>query len=172
MALTLLRHAPLPMPYYHRYNGWSDISIDANLFNESKIKLIRDKVFDSIFSSDLKRCKQTLERLNRTFITDTRLREVKFRDEIEGKSFDEIEKLESFDSKYLENETTWHNYICEESQQTFMNRIEDFLATLPYDKEILVCAHAGTIESMLKILKQPRKKIDYLEYIEVPYELQ
>jgi broad specificity phosphatase PhoE len=171
MVITFLRHGPLSLQYQNRYNGHKNIPIDKILFDISKIKPLQNKIFDLAISSDLDRCTQTLKTIKQSFTTDKRLREVKFKAEVEGKSFEEVEKLESFDLKYLKNETTWHNYICDETQQVFKARLQDFLAALPPNKKILVCSHAGAIKEMLNILKQPIQTIHYLEYIEVHNEL-
>jgi broad specificity phosphatase PhoE len=171
MSITFLRHGPLSVKYQNRYNGHRNIPIDKILFDISKTKVLQNKVFDLVISSDLDRCTQTLKKINQSFTIDKRLREVKFKREIEGKSFEEVEELESFNIKYLENETTWHNYICDETQQVFKSRLQDFLAALPSNKKILICSHAGAIKEMLNILEHPIQEINYLEYIEVDNEL-
>ncbi len=170
MALTLLRHAAVSKKLQGSYLGWSDVSIDERLFEMRKVSALREKDFDIIISSDLLRCRQTLEKLDKTFSTDPRLREVKFKAYIEGKKFSDIEKLQSYDTGYLKSEASWHTYICEEPQALFYKRIQDFLATLPSDKEILLCSHAGSIKVMMELLGKEVKTLKYLEY--TTYELQ
>lgn len=164
MSLTLLRHAAVSRELQGSYLGWSDVPIDDNLFDENSTFTLKEKDFDIIISSDLIRCRQTLERLGKKFTTDTRLREVKFKAHIEGKKFSEIEKLQSYDTQYLQSEATWHTYICEESQTLFCKRIKDFLATLPTDKEILLCSHAGSIKVMMGLLGKEVRTLKYLEH--------
>ena len=168
MALTLLRHAALPKENEHRYNGWTDLNIDPELFDAQKVALLTQQKFDFIYSSDLVRCQQTLEMMGiEDYITDERLREVRFNAEIEGLNFNEIEKLDSYKSNYIEQRELWHEYICDESQEAFEARIKDFLETLPVDKEILICSHGGTLQKMMAILGYAKNTIAYLEHIRV-----
>jgi len=169
LAVTLLRHAAVSKELQGSYLGWNDICIDEELFDESKTFTLKETHFDLIISSDLIRCRQTLEKLGKTFTTDPRLREVKFKSQIEGKKFSDIEKLQSYCPEYLESEATWHTYICKEPQALFHKRIEDFLTTLPKDKKILLCTHAGTIKVMMAILGKEVKTLKYLEH--TTYEL-
>ncbi len=168
MALTLLRHAPLPQKYAHRYNGWTDIHIDTELFDEKKISILKQIDFDFIYASDLSRCTQTLDMMEiEDYFTDARLREVRFRDEIEGLNFNEIEKLPSYRSLYTEERTRWHQYLCEEHPALFEARIKSFLDDLPRDKEVLICSHSGTLQKMMVLLGYAKHKIDYLEWVRI-----
>jgi len=168
MALTLLRHAALAKEHEHRYNGWTDLDIDPELFDAQKVALLRQQKFDIVYSSDLVRCQQTLEMMGiEEYITDERLREVRFNTEIEGLNFNEIEKLDSYKSSYIEQRESWHAYICDESQEAFEVRIKDFLEALPVDKEILICSHGGTLQKMMVILGYAKNTIAYLEHIRV-----
>lgn len=164
MVLVLLRHGALALENQHRLNGWSDLSIDEQLFEYQKIKPLQNMNFDEVYSSDLKRATQTLDKLGLTYKQDVRLREIEFKESIEGKSFEEIEKLEEFDLKYLADEISWAEFTCKESLKSFEARIKDFLESLDLKKQILICSHAGTIKMIMKLLKQPIEKIDYLEF--------
>ncbi|MBD3793113.1 MAG: histidine phosphatase family protein [Campylobacterales bacterium] len=167
MTLTLLRHAAPPKEQQNRYHGWSNLSIDERLIDRHQIALLKAKKFDLIISSDLQRSIQTVETLQQPFETTKALREVAFKAEIEGKSFSEIEQLPSFKKQYLISEEHWHNYICQESANDFRRRIKAFLATLPQNKTILLCTHAGTIKEILRIVGQQPITLGYLESIEV-----
>ena len=168
MALTLLRHAPLEKKHAHRYNGWRDIDIDPTLFDAQKVALLTKQKFDRIYSSDLVRCQQTLEMMGMPdYITDERLREVRFKAEIEGLNFNEIEKLPSYKSSYIEERGTWHEYICDESQEAFEARIKAFLEALPSNQEILICSHGGTLQKMMGLLGYAKNSIAYLEHIRI-----
>ncbi len=171
MALTLLRHAALPLQYQRRFNGWRDIAIDENLFQEQEIAILKQIDFDFVYTSDLSRCIQTVEKMGiDNYFTDSRLREVRFRDEIEGLSFEEIKQLPSFKPRYTESLRRWHNYICDEHPALFEARIKSFLQDLPKDKEILVCSHSGTLQKMMLYLGFTKNKIDYLEWIRIEHE--
>ncbi len=168
MALTLLRHAALAKEYENCYNGWKDLSIDPSRFDDRKVALLRKQKFDLIYSSDLLRCQQTLEMMDiDDYVTDERLREVQFREEIEGLNFNEIEKLDSYKTSYIEERETWHAYICAESQEAFEARIKSFLEELPINKEILICSHGGTLQKMMAMLGYAKNKIAYLENIRI-----
>lgn len=168
MALTLLRHAALEKKHQHRYNGWTDLPIDPTLFDSTKISHLTQKSFDDIYASDLSRCKQTLDMMGiKHYNLDKRLREVAFKDDIEGLNFSQIERLTSYKKSYLETQASWHNYICKESQEDFKARINHFLSELPTSKEILICSHAGTLQTMLSILGYKQQKLDYLDYIRI-----
>ncbi len=171
MALTLLRHAALAPRHAHRYNGWTDISIDDDLFDEKEISILKRIDFDFVYSSDLSRCMQTLERMEiDDYFTDARLREVRFRDEIEGLNFNEIEKLPSYKKEYTDHRDRWHQYICQEHPALFEARIRSFLKDLPKDKELLICSHGGTLQKMMALLGYAKQNIDYLEWIRIDNE--
>ncbi len=165
MALTLLRHAPLPPQHQGRYNGWRDLPIDPSLFDTRAIAPLQEQHFEHIYSSDLLRCTQTLDAIGlEHYQTDSRLREVRFKPHIEGKCFEEITHLPDYDTALLEDHLRWHRYICDESPAAFEGRIRAFLSELPKEREILICSHAGTLLQMLALLGRDKEKIDYLEY--------
>lgn len=152
--ITLLRHAPLPLKYQKRYIGHSDINIDLSLIDFSFLDEIQKRDYDLILSSDLKRCTQTLDLLDLPYKKDKRLREVEFKEEFELKNFDEIEKTDIFDKKYLDSFLAWHEFICKESFSDFQNRVKQFLQQLPKDRSVLICSHGGTIKMINSILKK------------------
>jgi len=171
MALTLLRHAPLHPHYQKRYNGWTDLPIEPTLFEMEKVRLLQIQKFDLVYTSDLQRCTQTLEQIGiQEYIPDERLREVRFKIHIEGKSFKEVSALPSYRESLLENSEVWHDYLCAESQQRFEARILSFLAALPPQKEILLCSHAGTLQKIMHFLTHSSNhKIDYLDFIRIEH---
>jgi len=170
MALTLLRHAPLPAYYHGRYNGWTDISIDTEAFEEEKVALLQRQHFDTIYASTLKRTQETLEQMGiQAYQCDARLDEVRFKAHIEGLNFEEISKLPSFDESLLDSKELWHHYVCAERMEHFKARTYDFLESLPKEKEILICAHAGTIKMLLEHLGLNRSHIEYLEFIRIEH---
>lgn len=168
-SLTLLRHAPLPSVYHRRYNGWSDLPIDPTLVDSQQLnRLRRTLTVDRIYSSDLVRCQQTVELLfgkDCSFVATPALREVRFREEIEGKLFAEVEKLPSFNRAYLESQSRWHAYLCDESEEDFYRRLDHLLSGVPRGEDLLFCTHAGTIGGILKCLGQPARSLGYLESI-------
>lgn len=169
MGLTLLRHAPLPKKYHKKYIGWSDVEIDSELFCVAKIDALLDENFSHIYSSDLKRCTQTLDKMGFKYKSDARLREVRFKDRVELKSFEEIEKFESFKSEYLESFHSWYDYVCFESYELYFQRVELFLNELDLSKNTLICAHKGSLNMILKILGKEEMELDYLDSVKLSF---
>lgn len=171
VLITLLRHAPLPLEYQRKLVGHCDIPIDVSLSDISNLDSIKKRKYDYIYSSDLKRCKQTLELIGLNYMEDQRLREVKFKEEFRQKSFSEIEKFASYDIKYVSSMRSWHNYVCEESLEDFRERVVSFFEELPKDGDILICSHAGTIKMLNSIFENEDYekslfKIDYMESVD------
>ncbi|ADR32688.1 Phosphoglycerate mutase [Sulfuricurvum kujiense DSM 16994] len=161
MSLTLLRHAALSTEFHGRYIGHTDLPIDTELF----APIILPQMYDAVYSSDLSRCTQTLKQLGYgDFQTDERLREVRFKEQFEGKNFTEIEGMEVYNPRFLESQEQWHDFVCDESSTEFRGRLTSFLDELPFEKNILVCAHGGTIAEILSLLNAPIKRLAYLEY--------
>ena len=170
MALTLLRHGPLHPAFHRRYNGWTDLPLERKLFEPRKLRELGTIRFDAVYSSDLRRCTETLNVLGITdYITDARLREARFKAHIEGKNFNEVSKRNDFSSELLRDERAWHAYVCAEPFARFTLRIADFLNALAWqDKEVLVCTHGGVIGKMYHILSIPyARPLGYGEYIRI-----
>ncbi|PLY05307.1 MAG: hypothetical protein C0625_14870 [Arcobacter sp.] len=168
ILITLLRHAPVPLEYQKSYIGHSDIKIDLSLTDISKLDNIKNRKYDYVYSSDLQRCTQTLDLIKLNYKKDFRLREVKFKDEFEGKNFSEIENLASYDIKYLSSMKRWHKFICSETLIEFESRVRSFLKELPTDGDILICSHGGTIKMIHSILEKQNYETSLLkvEYID------
>ena len=162
MKVYLLRHAPVAQEYEGCYNGWIDIDIQKNI---KPIQELENINFDAIYSSDLLRCTTTLEILGfNEYQTDQRIRESKFKDKYEGKTFNQIQPP----STALKDMQSWYNFICDESIEIFRKRVESFLNELQGD-QILICSHGGAIRMMISIIQHKNfyklfeEKIDYLD---------
>lgn len=170
MELTLLRHAPPAVDYHGRYIGHTDIPIDETLFKRDKTEPLSNQDFDRIYSSDLKRCIQTFKTIGiHSFTIDSRLKEVRFKPSIEGKTFSEIEAMDSFNPDALDSKESWHRFVCDEPIEVFQARIESFLNELPKEGNVLICAHGGTIAMILSLLNPALLDgpLGYLDYITV-----
>ncbi len=170
-TITFLRHAPLALKNQKCYNGHIDLDIDSSLVDFNQIETIQKQKYDLVYSSDLKRCTQTLDLLKLSYIKDERLREVKFKDEFEGKSFAEISKMPIYDEKYLSTFESWHEFIAQESIEKYKQRVNSFLNELPKNRDILVCSHGGTIKLIHSLLtnikyEESSYSISYLESLE------
>ncbi len=165
--MIIIRHCAPNVKYHKRYIGHSDIEIDKSLFDFSKTSFLRDMKFDFIYSSPLKRCAQTLEQLNFSYQLDDRLKEVKFKDFVELKNFEEVATHPDFTNSALSSYENWFEFICDEPICDFKNRVQNFLNDLPKDKDILICTHKGVIDMICNIKNIKMQKIDYLDFIEV-----
>lgn len=154
MELTLLRHAAPRTEYHGRYIGHTDIGIDPSLFDAAKAAPVAAVRYERIYCSDLLRCTATLHEMGIKECTiDPRLREVRFKSDIEGATFADIEKRGDFDPKFLDSMEGWHRYICDETRGFFRSRIQSFLDELPSEGDILICTHAGVIAMIHAILR-------------------
>lgn len=174
MDLTLLRHAAPLAKYHGCYNGHTDITIDPKHFEYAKVASLAQCRYDRIYTSDLLRCRATLEQMHiNDFIADPSLREVRFKPAIEGKRFADIEQMEGYSSDLLTSRESWHEFICDEPFHLFQKRIQRFLEELPHDQTILICTHGGVIAMMLSLLapQRPNMPLGYLDHISLTLSL-
>jgi alpha-ribazole phosphatase/probable phosphoglycerate mutase len=156
MKITLVRHGEVDGAYHKCYNGHIDIPLSKQGEEEAKALALhfKDRSFDAIFCSDLKRCRQTLEafELQVRPVYTSALREKSW-GRHEGKSFDEIISNEDF---VYENFEQWINALDGEEYAEYIKRIENFfkgfLLANPY-KEVLVMTHAGVIRVLMHVLQ-------------------
>lgn len=169
VIITLMRHSEVEEKYHGCYNGHLDIALSSRGEAQAKelAEYFKDKEFDAVFCSDLKRCKQTLEAfslINRPVYTQA-LREKSW-GRHEGKSYDEIIAIEGF--KY-ENFEQWINALDGEEYTAYIQRIENFfkgfLLCNPY-KNVLVMTHAGVIRVLMHLFKD----ITLEEAFSTPFE--
>ena len=155
MMLTLMRHGEVEQKYKGRYNGHIDISLSNEGLQE--VKTLAPKLeamkFDKVYTSDLKRAKETLSalELNTATIFTPLLREKSWGIH-EGKSFEEIEAM---GIKY-ENFEQWINALDGENALRYKENIKEyFYETIAKDeaKNILVVTHAGVIKTLLHIVQ-------------------
>jgi broad specificity phosphatase PhoE len=171
MALTLLRHSALHPSLQRRFNGWTDIPPEPSLFKPENYEILHRISFDAVYTSDLIRCVRTLEMANITsYITDARLREVRFKAHIEGKTFRDVEKMKGYDDSLLNDPRSWHAFVCAESYEYFEKRIAAFLDSIDMCKEILVCTHGGVMATAMRLLGLPNTEpFEYGEFIRIEH---
>lgn len=107
--------------------------------------------YDNIYSSDLKRAKESAEIINyldKKIIFDKRLQEIDF-GIFEGLNYEEI--LEKYPDEMKESEEDWENYDFEtgESPKHMQKRAVKFMKSLNKTKNNLVVTHWGVICSIL-----------------------
>ena len=159
MIITLLRHGEVEEAYHRCYNGHNDIALSAKGVTEA-LQLdehFSQHSFDAIFSSDLKRCRQTVEQITHSSyppITFTEKLREKSWGRHEGMTFDAITKR---DGLIYQDFLQWINALDGEPYDAYIKRIKTFftktLPLTPYNN-VLVVTHAGVIRVLMHILQE------------------
>lgn len=141
--------------YYGYLNpGLNETGIQQLKNTKKKLKNLNEKI-DIVFSSDLRRCRESLELLeidkNIKQNFSKELRELNFGN-IEGKTYKEIEK--NFPHYIEEMKNNWRYFKSEggESLNDLQQRVSKKLnkiKTKNQNKKILIVAHAGVIQSLI-----------------------
>ena len=157
--ILLIRHGETDYNKKKLYYGHLNPSL-----NETGIKQLENtkrklekmvKEIDVIFSSDLKRCRESLklleiaENIQRNFSEN--LRELNFGN-IEGKTYDEIKK--NFPHYVDEMKNNWRYFQTEggESLSDLERRVTkevEKIKKIYQNKKILIVAHAGVIQTLI-----------------------
>ncbi len=162
MKIYFLRHTSLNIDNDVFY-GQSDIDVSENFLTE--VKLIKNKIkYEDIqikkiimISSPLKRCRKLAKQIRSKFILDSRLKELNLGDW-------EMKPMDSIPKKMIK---AWEDNIMSfsipngESNKIFLNRLKSFLKDiLSFNQDVLLVAHAGSINGMISILTgQPFDKL-------------
>ena len=162
MRIYFLRHTTLDIEDNIFY-GQTDVDVSSNFINE--VKIIKKKIDGEginlkkilVISSPLKRCVKLATALNVSFKIDPRIKELDLGD-WEMKLMSSIEKSE------IEK---WQDNLMEykvpngESNKNFLKRLNRFLKDiLKFEQDVLLVAHAGSINGMISILtKEPFDKL-------------
>lgn len=169
MIITLVRHGEVDEAYHRCYNGHNDISLSQQGREEAQqlAQLLKESSFDAIYSSDLRRCQETLspilDQLQPSY-SNALKREVSpiiFTEQLrekswgrhEGMTFDAIVKEEGLEYHDFEQ---WIHALDGEDYEVYMQRIKTFFRqTLPktgYNR-VLVMTHAGVIRLLIHLLE-------------------
>ena len=162
MRIYFLRHTTLDIEDNIFY-GQTDVDVSYNFINE--VEIIKKKIEGEginlkkilVISSPLKRCVKLATALNVSFKIDPRIKELDLGD-WEMKLMSSIEKSE------IEK---WQDNLMEykvpngESNKNFLKRLNRFLKDiLKFKQDVLLVAHAGSINAMISILtKEPFDKL-------------
>ena len=162
MRIYFLRHTTLDIEDNIFY-GQTDVDVSYNFINE--VEIIKKKIEGEginlkkilVISSPLKRCVKLATALNVSFKIDPRIKELDLGD-WEMKLMSSIEKSE------IEK---WQDNLMEykvpngESNKNFLKRLNGFLKDiLKFKQDVLLVAHAGSINAMISILtKEPFDKL-------------
>ncbi len=175
MTITLVRHGEVDEAFHRCYNGHNDIALSPK-GQEEALELaqhLKEKSFDAIYSSDLRRCQETLKpiinQLNLSTSTTVipaeagmtaiptlltkELREKSW-GRHEGMTFDAIVERDGLVYEHFEQ---WINALDGEPYDAYIERIQHFFTqTLPQTgyNSVLVVTHAGVIRVLMHILKE------------------
>ena len=162
MKIYFLRHTTLDIEDNIFY-GQTDVDVSSNFTNE--VSIIKKKIDEesinlkklSIISSPLKRCVKLATALQLPFKIDSRIKELDL-GEWEMKLMSTIPKVEI--EKWQEN-LMEYKIPNGESNRDFLKRLNEFLKDiLKSHQDVLLVAHAGSINGMISILtKEPFDKL-------------
>lgn len=157
--LYLVRHGVTAWNKERKYLGWTD----PCLMESEKYQLhslrnaFKEIQFDRCYSSDLKRCLETLSYIYQTekLVMDERLRELHF-GEWEGKTYEMLKE----DNHYKQWLINWETIVPPkgESAKKFQERIHSFLfdllenhGHLKKHQKLLIVTHGGVIRYILSL---------------------
>ena len=162
MRIYFLRHTTLDIEDNIFY-GQTDVDVSSNFINE--VKIIKKKIEGEdlnlkktlVISSPLKRCVKLATALNVSFKIDPRIKELDLGDW-------EMKLMSSIEKNEIEK---WQDNLMEykvpngESNKNFLKRLNGFLKDiLKFKQDVLLVAHAGSINGMISILtKEPFDKL-------------
>ena len=162
MRIYFLRHTTLDIEDNIFY-GQTDVDVSSNFINE--VKIIKKKIEGEdlnlkktlVISSPLKRCVKLATALNVSFKIDPRIKELDLGDW-------EMKLMSSIEKNEIEK---WQDNLMEykvpngESNKDFLKRLNGFLKDiLKFKQDVLLVAHAGSINAMISILtKEPFDKL-------------
>ena len=140
--------------YGHLNPGLNETGINQLKNTKKKLEEMNEKI-DIVFSSNLKRCRQSLELLeldeNIKKYFSEELRELNFGD-IEGKSYDKIRKEFPYYIDEMKNNWKYFRTKGGESLDDLQKRIIkkiDEIKEKYQNKKILIVAHAGVIQTAI-----------------------
>lgn len=162
MKIYFLRHTTLDIEDNIFY-GQTDVDVSSNFVNE--VSIIKKKFYEksinlnkiSVISSPLKRCVKLATALQVPFTIDSRIKELDL-GEWEMKLMSTIPEVEI--KKWQEN-LMEYKIPNGESNRDFLKRLNEFLKDiLKSQQDVLLVAHAGSINGMISILtKEPFDKL-------------
>ncbi len=151
-TLYLVRHTRVNIPSGICY-GNTDVEL-ADTFKQELVAVesrLKGIIFDSIYSSPLKRCTTLAGSIAPNVIIDQRIREF---------NFGLWERMTWLDIYDLEEGKKWFDDYKNvrtpqgESLQMVLERVKDFIEALPkYFDNILIVTHAGIIRAFMILLE-------------------
>jgi len=159
-TIYLVRHGETEWNQQSRFQGASDIPLSPRGFQQAEAlkNRLEDSHFSEIYSSDLKRAKQTAQVISdgqtKDPVVDARLREINF-GEWEGLTYDQIQMKESDALAAWEEDLYNQAPPGGESLRQLIERVTSFwkgLDTSRSTEKILIVAHGGTLQCLICLL--------------------
>lgn len=161
MMITLVRHGEVDEAFQRCYNGHNDIGLSQKGREQAGAlaRRLEGHIFDAVFCSDLRRCRQTLDAL----VNDARLQvgSVTYTPRLREKSWGRHEGM-TFDAIITEEQMKytdflqWINALDGEPYRAYIDRINAFftreLPLTPHNN-VLVVTHAGVIRVLMHLLQ-------------------
>jgi len=155
MNVYFVRHGQSEANAARTYSGWSHVPLtEKGLADAAKAgKILQNVHFDKVYSSDLKRARQTCEAAlpGVEYETDALLREISTGILTGIKHFDALEKYGEA-HKVCASERDYSRYGGE-SHQMHCERVDKFMKMLeenPVDGNVAVFCHDGTCKAILR----------------------
>ncbi len=149
--LWLVRHGETVWNAEHRLTGWADPPLTTRGEGQARDlgSFLRERTYDSVWSSDLQRARHTAELAFGTPSEDTRLREIDF-GELDGLDWHTLDA--SWRSMLLERFDEFDPPGGEHAAE-FTRRVVEFVEELPPGRH-LVFTHGGVVRLLLRLLGQ------------------
>ncbi len=155
--LLLVRHGITEFNSTRRFNGYSDIEMNAVGYRQ--VERLRDRLanekIDAVYSSDLKRALVTAEVISSNhkvdIVTCPELREINYGD-VEGLTFGEISRLYPEVAELITNFSSQLKFPGGESFKGFVERTSKFVDRLEkhaQSETILIVSHSGPLKVLV-----------------------
>ncbi len=160
--ITLVRHGEVEEKYQHKYNGWIDIGLSSK--GKKQIQKVAKDLgkIDHLYSSDLRRCRESLPFFDAEKITVSKQLREKWWGVYEGKSFDEI----------IASGIEYHTFpqfiddLGGESIDNFQKRVITIWQRIKKctDNRVVLLVHGGVIHQIIAFEKQITLQESYTNY--------
>ena len=151
MDIVFVRHGRTEMNTKGLFSGHLDdvLSLEGKSDAKYNKEILKDKEFQSIYTSPLKRAVETSQILGYKAIEDSRLKEINF-GIFEGLSYDEITRKYPIEAKLWSEDFINYKIPKGESFMELYERVADFLYEVSHKSEnTLVVTHEGVIKCAL-----------------------
>jgi alpha-ribazole phosphatase len=176
--LLLVRHGEVEADFHKKFGGWIDMNLSPNGRKQGRIlaEYLRSKTIDAIYTSPMKRVRQTLAPTLKAGQHEARilegLREIDFGD-WSGLGWDSVQKKFGFPAHAWIDQIDRHGVPNGESAKVFRNRVESCLRQIIQKhpgQNVAIFSHGGVIRMMIAILLElPLPKTNHfdIEYASV-----